>query len=320
MPELPEVEEARMMIAKAVTGYVITEVDTVDDSIVYDGVTPKQFSDELVGRTVTGCERKGKLVMKFKSPSGDDTQELTFIDVRRLGRLRLVPDPVPSHPPVSELGYDPVQNQPTLEEVLYQARVHPMCHVPDLTDVQVADIHRLLREICVKALDVDGDWKRFPTNWLFFYRWDRGKKKTHKKETKTEHEQGHVPSDEDHDHNTDEGPKIPESLMLDGKPVTVAWVTVGGRSSAYVPAVQKMPSHGGKKHKDENDSELSDASYEEKPHHKKAKASHGKQAKVASSASEDKEDTKPAGNSHVEDVKSTYNLRTERAARRESRK
>ncbi|BEI87551.1 uncharacterized protein CcaverHIS019_0102690 [Cutaneotrichosporon cavernicola] len=401
MPELPEVEEARKMIADAVTGYTITEVDTVEDNLVYDGVTPHQFSKELVGRMVTGCERKGKLfwmtldgkgrfpvmhfgmtgmiqfrghrpmsyrrkydlgdtwppkfhrcVMKFKSPKGDDVQELTFIDPRRLGRLRLVPDPVPSHPPVSELGYDPVQNQPTLEEfkkllkpkhgvvksvlmdqsfcagvgnwivdeVLYQARVHPQCRVPELNDVQVADIHRLLREICVKALDVDGDWKRFPTNWLFFYRWDRGKKKTYKK--KETHDHSHSPSPEGHDHTADDGPKIPEHLILpNGKPATVAWVTVGGRSSAYVPAVQKMPSHGSKKRKDEDDGcDFTDASYEEKPNHKKAKAAQGKQAKALTSASEGKEDVKPTKNTNEEDAKPHYNLRAERAARRASRK
>ncbi|BEI79747.1 hypothetical protein CcaverHIS002_0102760 [Cutaneotrichosporon cavernicola] len=362
MPELPEVEEARKMIADAVTGYTITEVDTVEDNLVYDGVTPHQFSKELVGRMVTGFPRPSsdvvptefhRCVMKFKSPKGDDVQELTFIDPRRLGRLRLVPDPVPSHPPVSELGYDPVQNQPTLEEfkklflkpkhgvvksvlmdqsfcagvgnwivdeVLYQARVHPQCRVPELNDVQVADIHRLLREICVKALDVDGDWKRFPTNWLFFYRWDRGKKKTYKK--KETHDHSHSPSPEGHDHTADDGPKIPEHLILpNGKPATVAWVTVGGRSSAYVPAVQKMPSHGSKKRKDEDDGcDFTDASYEEKPNHKKAKAAQGKQAKALTSASEGKEDVKPTKNTNEEDAKPHYNLRAERAARRASRK
>ena len=35
---------------------------------------------------------------------------------RRLGRLRLVPDPVTEHPPVSALGFDPVLGHPTLEE------------------------------------------------------------------------------------------------------------------------------------------------------------------------------------------------------------
>jgi formamidopyrimidine-DNA glycosylase len=35
---------------------------------------------------------------------------------RRLGRLRLVSQPVHDHPPVSALGFDPVINHPTLEE------------------------------------------------------------------------------------------------------------------------------------------------------------------------------------------------------------
>lgn len=54
--------------------------------------------------------------MKLTPPNGSEVRELAFIDPRRLGRLRLVADPVLSHPPLSELGFDPVLNHPTLEE------------------------------------------------------------------------------------------------------------------------------------------------------------------------------------------------------------
>lgn len=50
------------------------------------------------------------------TPTDGDVRELAFIDPRRLGRLRLVPDPVLSHSPLSELGFDPVLNHPTLDE------------------------------------------------------------------------------------------------------------------------------------------------------------------------------------------------------------
>lgn len=54
--------------------------------------------------------------MKLAPPAGSEPQELAFIDVRRLGRLRLVPTPVLSQPPLSELGFDPVLDHPSLDE------------------------------------------------------------------------------------------------------------------------------------------------------------------------------------------------------------
>jgi len=54
-------------------------------------------------------------IMKLTPPTGEPL-ELAFIDPRRLGRLRLVPHPVTDHPPLSELGFDPVLSHPTLDE------------------------------------------------------------------------------------------------------------------------------------------------------------------------------------------------------------
>lgn len=55
--------------------------------------------------------------MKLKAPTAaDEPRELAFIDPRRLGRLRLVPNPVTAHPPISELGFDPVLDHPSLDE------------------------------------------------------------------------------------------------------------------------------------------------------------------------------------------------------------
>lgn len=53
--------------------------------------------------------------MTLSSP-GEERRELAFIDPRRLARLRLLPNPVLSHPPLSELGFDPVLDHPTFEE------------------------------------------------------------------------------------------------------------------------------------------------------------------------------------------------------------
>jgi formamidopyrimidine-DNA glycosylase len=45
-----------------------------------------------------------------------DPVNLAFLDSRRLARLRLVPPPVAAHPPVSQLGFDPMLSMPTLDE------------------------------------------------------------------------------------------------------------------------------------------------------------------------------------------------------------
>ncbi|KAJ9106429.1 hypothetical protein QFC21_001575 [Naganishia friedmannii] len=62
MPELPEVERARKLIDTTLRGYRISAVETWDDPIVYTGgITHAEFAEEIKGRTITGCTRKGKM-------------------------------------------------------------------------------------------------------------------------------------------------------------------------------------------------------------------------------------------------------------------
>lgn len=44
-----------------------------------------------------------------------ETLELAFLDVRRLGRIRLCAEPL-NEPPISKLGFDPILSMPTLED------------------------------------------------------------------------------------------------------------------------------------------------------------------------------------------------------------
>ena len=46
---------------------------------------------------------------------GSEALELAFLDVRRLGRIRLCADPL-NEPPISELGFDPILSMPSLED------------------------------------------------------------------------------------------------------------------------------------------------------------------------------------------------------------
>lgn len=62
------------------------------------------------------------------------------------------------------------------DEVLYQARIHPACPVPLLTPTQIRDMHFQLQNVCQTAVDAYSEHSKFPENWLFRWRWSKGKK------------------------------------------------------------------------------------------------------------------------------------------------
>lgn len=93
------------------------------------------------------------------------------------------------------------------DEVLYQARMHPEQPVSDLSQEQVAAVHAALDSVIQLAVSVDADSHKFPRDWLFHYRWT-GKK---------------------------------ASSINGGR---IEFLTVGGRTSAFVPSVQRLVSNG----------------------------------------------------------------------------
>ncbi|KAF8446287.1 DNA glycosylase/AP lyase [Boletus edulis BED1] len=166
--------------------------------------------------------------------------ELAFCDARRLGRIRMVCSPS-SDPPISDLGFDPILSMPSLEdfrravstrtcpikallldqsfsagignyladEILYQAQLHPEQRCNTLDACQILALHHQIADICRITVDVNADDTKYPPHWLFHHRWGKGKK-------------------------TNQTMKLPS-----GEPATVKWITVGGRTSAYVVQVQK---------------------------------------------------------------------------------
>ena len=48
--------------------------------------------------------------------------------------------------------------------------------MPDLTEDQVAELHRQIHVIPTKAVEVNANHKMFPEDWLFRWRWSKGKK------------------------------------------------------------------------------------------------------------------------------------------------
>jgi formamidopyrimidine-DNA glycosylase len=160
---------------------------------------------------------------------------LAFTDPRRLGRVRLVENGV-ALPFLAGLGPDAFTGMMPLaefelalavrslpikallldqailagignwiaDEVLYQSGIHPETAAHALSLTQAAALHAQIVAVISTACSVDADSTKFPTEWLFHRRWGKGKGAS---------------------------PVTPA-----GHPIT--FITVGGRTSAVVQAVQ----------------------------------------------------------------------------------
>jgi formamidopyrimidine-DNA glycosylase len=279
VPELPEVEAARRLAELVAAGRRIVMVDVVPDPIVFERLPPARLHRTLTGRRVLEVRRHGKHlwlvldrrpwpVMHFGMTGGlhtpsrrgvhlvsygrrhpgetwpprftklrlvfDDGGELALADARRLGRVRLRHDPA-AEPPVSLLGFDALRDVPSparflallgeraapikallldqtfaagvgnwiADEVLYQARIDPRRPARSLTPVEGRRLRVALRRVVATAVRALNDSDRYPRGWLFHYRWGK--------------EQG--------------------ARTARGEPIH--HITVGGRTAAWVPSVQR---------------------------------------------------------------------------------
>ncbi|GAU27819.1 hypothetical protein TSUD_113990 [Trifolium subterraneum] len=278
MPELPEVEAARKAVEDNCIGKKIIKCIVADDSKVIDGVSHSDFEASVIGKTIVAARRKGKnmwlqldsppfpsfqfgmagaiyikgvAVTKYKRSAVNDEDEwpskyskffiqledgleLSFTDKRRFARVRLLKDPI-SVPPISELGPDALFEPMTLDvfterlhkkkteikallldqsyisgignwvadEVLYQARIHPRQIASSLSAENCSTLHKCIKEVIEKAVEVGADSSQYPTTWIF-----------HSREKK------------------------PGKAFVDGN--TIDFITAGGRTTAYVPELQKL--------------------------------------------------------------------------------
>ena len=184
---------------------------------------------------------------KFQLKTEDPAVEVAFTDPRRFGRVRLVDcpgDEIRKHSPLVENGPDPVVDTDVFteeflrqkmrsrhvpikalildqsvisgvgnwvgDEVLYQARLHPEQYCDEFNDEQIKKLYESIRSVCQFAVDKLGDSDQFPKDWLFHVRWGKGVKGA----------VGHLPTGE-----------------------KLAFLTVGGRTSCYVPELQKKSGH-----------------------------------------------------------------------------
>merc|ERR1712070_753334 len=89
-------------------------------------------------------------------------------------------------------------------------------------------IHSMMLQVCKKACAVNAHYRRFPKNWLFHYRWGKGRSAAEMTEERDDS------SDSD---SNDEAPmKGTKSYMPNGK--IIEFLEVGGRTTAYVPSIQ----------------------------------------------------------------------------------
>ncbi|KAF7589666.1 hypothetical protein BBP40_003958 [Aspergillus hancockii] len=202
---------------------------------------------------------------KFLLETDEDPKtEAAFVDFRRLSRIRLVDCPaeqIRNFSPLKENGPDPVADKDLVteewlggklrskkvpvkallldqanisgignwmgDEILYHAKIHPEQYSNTLTDDQAKELHSAIHYVCSTSVDLLADSDKFPEDWLFKYRWSKGKKNA-------------------------------PATLPNGEKIT--FLTVGGRTSAVVPSVQKKTGPVAMDIKSEDDSDTQNMS------------------------------------------------------------
>jgi formamidopyrimidine-DNA glycosylase len=277
VPELPEVEAARLAVTRVAKGRRIVRVWCASDPIVFGGVAAARFRRILGGRRVLAVRRRGKhlwfeldrrpwpsfhfgMTGGFHTPhegtvklvgSGerraqgwpprfaklrlvfDDGGELVLADARRLGRIRLRHDP-PHEPPIGLLGFDALLELPPprrfaallrernapmkalmldqsfaagvgnwiADEVLYQARIDPRRRARSLSEAEARRVRTKIRSVIATSVRHLNDSDHYPPTWLFHHRWGK------------------------------------RAFATTARGERIRYDTIGGRTTAWVPAVQ----------------------------------------------------------------------------------
>lgn len=160
--------------------------------------------------------------------------KIAFTDGRRLGRLWLAPSAAEDRH-LTKLGFDAYEELPSAQElhgkivrrkvpikallldqglfagignwladeILYQAKISPKRLANSLDEKETSAIHAAIKKILGHAVKVDADYTKFPDGWLFPHRWGGNRGASH----------------------------------VDGKEIVRD--TVGGRTTAWVPEIQK---------------------------------------------------------------------------------
>ncbi|KAL8667439.1 MAG: hypothetical protein Q9202_000655 [Teloschistes flavicans] len=181
---------------------------------------------------------------KFTLETAEEPKsEHAFVDFRRFARIRLIDcaaEEMRNASPLKENGPDPVVDKDTLteewlvqklqskhvpvkallldqanisgignwvgDELLLDAKIHPEQYSNTLTPAQMKQLHKSIHYVCSTAVELRAESDKFPETWLFKHRWGKGKK--------------------------DDPQRLPNGEKI-------KFLTVGGRTSAIIPSIQK---------------------------------------------------------------------------------
>lgn len=118
--------------------------------------------------------------------------------------------------------------------------MHPAQVCNTLSSQQIEKLWQNTVDVCKTAVELNADHNRFPTHWLFRYRWGKShaSRKLKAKKESADYE------------SSDGGEKIEQGARNLGKTMTtkdkrvlnIEWITCGGRTSAFVVDEQVLPS------------------------------------------------------------------------------
>ncbi|XP_057772801.1 formamidopyrimidine-DNA glycosylase isoform X3 [Salvia miltiorrhiza] len=229
-------------------------------AVYIKGVAVTKYKRSVVKDTDEWPSKYSKLFVELA-----DGLEFSFTDKRRFAKVRLLDNPV-SVPPISELGPDALTEPMTedelcnslkkknigikallldqsflsgignwmADEVLYQARIHPLQTASSLSKECCTNLLKCINEVTDFAVKVDADSLRFPTEWLFHFRWGKKPGKVIEKALEVGADSSQFP--DNWIFNSRE--KKPGKAFVDGKKLD--FIKAGGRTTAYVPELQKL--------------------------------------------------------------------------------
>ena len=90
MPELPEVETIKRIVAPQIIGSMIQKVEVLNEQIIARPAA-EQFAESLSGQRFSGMDRRGKFLI-FRLESGDKL----FLHLRMTGQLLVTPKDYPA--------------------------------------------------------------------------------------------------------------------------------------------------------------------------------------------------------------------------------
>ncbi|MER2225881.1 MAG: DNA-formamidopyrimidine glycosylase [Carnobacterium sp.] len=229
MPELPEVETVRKGLEKLVLKATIESVDVYWDRIISGPIEPTEFKHILMGEKIIEFDRRGKyIIIRFKqwalvshlrmegkyeveessAPLKKHThvvfhladgRDLRYLDVRKFGRMTLVPigeeftatgikllGPEPTVETFDEaIFYKTLQTKkraikPLLldqkivaglgniyvDEALFLAKIHPLRTANSLRKIEVSHLHEAIIKVLGDAVEAGGTTIRTYQNAL----------------------------------------------------------------------------------------------------------------------------------------------------------